>query len=528
MKKRILAATLFVAFSLGNALAQTAEIPNVMKLRSATSNGVVKKQNELVGYYTFFFKEKADKKNSAYEVRVVDNELNDVNTFEIIRPKASILMEAVFNGDVIMFFFYDAKTGYEFVTYKLDGTKVGSSQIGKKEIAKFDIMATQNAVTNSADNATLFPVEGEGFVRQTFTKNKKQAFELTYYDSKAKSGWSYSSPEDSKLIELLDVNEVTEKYVTATIYRKKNVMTNKVNLAFLILDTKTGKKIAELPMGNEDDGKKSVAKSFVDTDNKKIVLIGEYYKSGDDIYKDKSQGLYVMDVSFKGDIMGETQYGWKSDISKFMKETLDEEDKKDDRPYNLYIHDVIRSSNGHLHLVAEQYKKQISATAVAGKALAAATGGSSNASSFEVLVSNMVHLELDAQNKLEDIDIVQKRKRHVLLPEGYGLVSIVKLGHIIKAEGEFDYSYTSRDKNADQFTVIYTDANRKEEKGKAKSDVMVGVIHVANGEVKTDRVGLDFNSRFFWLRQAKPGQILVGEYFRKEKVVKLRMEQLVY
>ncbi|MES2799680.1 MAG: DUF6770 family protein [Bacteroidota bacterium] len=528
MKIKSMAIAMLLTISSGIANAQTAEIPNVLKIRNARSNGTIKKQNEIAGYYTFYFKEKADKKNSAYEVRISDNELNTINTFELVRPKATILMETVYNGEALMFFFYDQKTGYEFVTYSLDGKKLGSSLVTKDAISMFDLQATIASSSSEGDNTTMYPVEGEGFVRQRFTKNKKMAFEIARFDNKAKEVWTYSSAKESKLVEYIDVNEVTDKYVTATVYRKKSLMTNKANLAFLILDVNTGKLIAELPMGNEDEGKKSVVKSFVDNQMNKIVLIGEYYDAGDDIYKDKSQGLYVQDVSFDGKILGETEYSWKTDIAKFMKETMDEEDKKDKRPYNFFWHDVIRGANGHLYLIGEQYKKQISAAGVGLGVLASATGGDSNVAAIEVLIANMVVVELGAKNELTKIDIVPKRKTRVQLEQGAGMVSIVKLGLILKAQGDFDYSFTSREKDADKFTVIYTDGNRKEEKGSTKSDVMLGVIHVENGAVKNDRIGVNFDSWYWWIRQAKPGFILLGEYARKEKVIKLRLEQVAY
>lgn len=527
--KKLLTLSVAAILSFGTQVsAQTAEIANVLNLKSAKQSGIIKKSEKVVGYYTFYFKENEDKANSVYEIAIMDDNLEKVSSFEFTRPKKSVLLEAVYNGEAFMFFFWDKKTGYEFATYDLNGKQKGSSKIAKADIPQLDLAKSAASINSSSDNVTIFPSGDEGFVRQTYIDTKKMGYEIVAYDNTAKKQWSYSTPVDSKLFETVEIGEVTEKLVTATVYRRKSAMTKKMDLVYILLDRKTGKLIAELNMGTEEEGKQSVLRSYVDEANNKIVLIGEYYKPGDDILKDLSKGLFVKEISMTGKVISEKTFDWKGDIANFKQENLDEEDKKEDKPYSIFFHDVIRSADGHLFLVGEQYRKQLSAGAAALKVVAAAAGGSSDAASFEIRVANMVVIELDEKNEMIDFDIIKKRKRSILLPEGYGFYGTSFLGYYVLSIGGFDYSFTSRDSESDKFTVVFKDANRKEEKDQKNSDVLLGIIHVSGGEKTTNRVGINTDVKSFWIRKAKPGYVMIGEYYRKEKVIKMRMEQLEY
>lgn len=528
-KSKIVSALLFLMLSFYS-FSQTTTIPNVMNFKSKKQSGEILEENKIVGYYVFYFKEKTDKANSAYEIELFDDNYNSVKSFELLRPKKTTLFEMVYNGSVFMFFFYDKKTGYEYVTYNREGEKLGSTTIPEDDIPNYDLQNSMRALSSGTDNVTFFPMGKNGFIRQSFTKNKKVGFELIAFDNNAKKLWSYASSEDSKLVETVEVSEVNEAIVTATLYRKKNMMTKQMDLSFLILDSESGKKITEVAMGTEDTGKRSVLKAFSEPELSKITLIGEYYKPGDDILKDKSAGLFVQEIDNGGNSISDKEFAWKGSIDAFKQENMDEEDKKEaSKSFNIFFHDVIRSKNGHLFLVGEQFRKQVSAGAIAGKMLIAATGnGSHDVSNFEIRVGNMIVMEFDEKSKLVDFDIVNKKKTTVLLPNGYGIYSSAFLGYYINSIGGFDYSFTSRDKAKDKFSVVYVDANKREESNSAKADVMLGVITVDAGKKETSRVPINTDARFWWIQAAKPGYVSVGEYYRKEKKMTFRLEQLAF
>lgn len=523
--------TLFLSIGLIG-FCQSTSIPNVLNLKSAKQSGEIIENQKLVGYFVFYFKEKADKKNSTYEVSLFDDNWKPKKSFEITRPKKAVLLETVYNGTCFLLYFYDSKTGLELVTFDKTGKQRGSAIIA--EVNNYEKQRISASLSSGTDNVSIYPLGTEGFVRQSFPKNKKLGYEITGYNNEMKELWKIASAEDSKLIETVEISEVSNKFITATVYRKKNLMTKEVEAACIIIAAETGKKVCELALGSDEKGRLSLLKSVYMEKDENFLIVGEFYKAGDDILKDKSQGLYVQKVSESGKEESMKQFKWKGDIDKYKQENMDEEDKKDaNKPFYIFFHDVIISQSGHVFLVGEQFKKQISATAVAGKALgilAVAAGGSASndASNFEIRIANMVVIELDEKTNMIDFDLIQKKKTSVLLPSGAGLWSTAYLGYYVNAMGNFDYRFTSQDKEKDKYTIVYTDFNRKAEGSKDKADCMLGVIHIDQGQKINSRTPVNSEARNFWIQPAKPGHVAIGEYFKKEKKINFRLEPLKY
>jgi hypothetical protein len=513
-------------FSMGTLSAQTT-VPNVLNLRSVSNSGTIVENNKIVGYYVFYTKEKVDKENNAYEIAIFDDNYNASGNFEIVRSKKSVLLEVVYNGSSFMMQFYNNKTGMEFVSYDRSGTLLGKSTIAADDLSKWEVRKIEANYASQTENLSIYPMGNQGFIRNTFVKNDKLGYEIVAYDNNAKEIWSYGTDPNSSLVETSEIVDVSENILTATVAKKKNMMTKEMDMYCLILDTKTGKKIKEFQLGTEATGRKSILKSFINEKTQKIIIVGEYFKPKDDYLKDKSQGIFAMELDLSGNELSTTEYAWKGDIDKFKMENMDEEDKKEaGKPFSIFFHDIVVSDNGHIFLIGEQFRKQVSAGGVAMQLAAGATGGSTNAGAFEVRVGNMVVIELDENKKMVDFDIVSKKKTSINVPGG-GLMSSSTMGYYIKSLGGFDYSFTSRDEAKDQFDIVYIDFNRKEQKGDIKkSDVMIGVISVRDGEDSAKRVPINSNSFYFWIQPAKPGYISVGEYYRKEKKLEFRMESL--
>ena len=116
-----------------------------------------------------------------------------------------------------------------------------------------------------------------------------------------------------------------------------------------------------------------------------------------------------------------------------------------------------------------------------------------------------------------------------MLPPEYTFSGTTIMGNYIRALGGFDYTFTLRNVDNDHFQIVYYDYNRKEdEKSKSKSDVMLGVISIKNGELTQTRVPINTDAKSFWIQPAKTGYISIGEYYKKEKRVDMRLEQLTY
>ena len=68
--------SLLVLMSIFSMFAQNKSVPNVLNFKSAKDAGEIIENNKLVGYYIFYLKEKVDKKTSAYEVEIYDDNYN--------------------------------------------------------------------------------------------------------------------------------------------------------------------------------------------------------------------------------------------------------------------------------------------------------------------------------------------------------------------------------------------------------------------------------------------------------------------
>jgi hypothetical protein len=430
----------------------------------------------------------------------------------------------VYNESVFMMHFYDRKTGYEFVTYDREGNQVGSSLVSKDNVSKYDIARLENNFATATENVTIIPNGNSGFIRSTFIKEKKMGYEIVAYDNSANEVWSFKSDIESDMIELADFNDNTSGVLSVTITKRKNLITKEAHVYCLLLNSSNGVLIKEFELGSEEEGQRTLLKSFVNDQKKTITITGEFFKPKDDIFKDRSQGLYCKELSLTGEELDDRKYNWKGDIDQFAA-SLDEDGKKD-RPFYVFFHDVIIAKNGHTFMIGEQFIKQVSA---GGVAMGIIAGSNSDASMFEILIANMVVVELDEKKELVDFKVIPKKKTSVILPKGMGLVSTALLGYYLKSLGSFDYSFTSNNVEKDLYDVVYIDANRKESKdSKTKSDLMVGLLSIKGGELSENRIPINCESKSFWLQPGKPGFISVSEYYRKDKKIEMRLEQLSY
>jgi len=528
MKKLLLAiaSALMILFAI-ESNGQSTTIENVLDIKSKRQTGAIIEEGNIIGYYVFYFKEKEDRKNSTYEIEIFDNNYNSLRTTEITRPKKTILREVTFNGEAFVMEFFDSKTGFEFITFDKNGDETGSLTLGKDDVPKAEWRSAQYG-GGLGNGEYTFSNGSSGFFRVFYNDNKKTGYRVVAWDNELNELWRTEAPE-SGLFEDIDINAVTEDVIAATIWKRKSRSTAKMDFSVVLMDPNTGEIIKEIETGNEREGKRSVLKIHIDEPLQKIYAIGEYYLPKDDMFKDKSQGLYLMEMDYNGEMTSLNQYSWARDIDRLAFRTLRGEERKEyEKGYQLMIQDVIRTKSGELFILAEQYRKQINAAGATLNVIGRATGTGS-ASSFDVTINNFVLLQLNSDYELADLQMIEKKKTHTLLPEGMGLwYGSTRLGYYVKMMGGFDYAFSTYDLENDEYTIVYTDNDRREEKGDKKSDFMLGVIHIENDNAETTRVPLDFEGKRYWLNQAKPGHISIMEYFKKEKMLEFRVERIIY
>jgi hypothetical protein len=501
-------------------MAQQRKFENLIKYYRA-GNGPIMENDKLVGYYAFYMYDKADKKNDAYLLNLMDDNLNVVKSIDILRPKGEFLLETVFNGNAFCCVFYNSKKGVETITFDKAGKKLGS--VLKEDLTKMEkIMLNAVAQSNNDDpaNASIFPLGSAGFIQQTSTKNDKMGYAFTAYDNNMKKLWSVGSSPTSKLLESADLTFSSEDYAGVAIARKKNMMTKEFDTYISLLDCKTGKFLFEKELKGENKGEMSVLNMFFDKEKKQLALFGEYYAPGDEVLKSRSQGIFIMSYDESGNIVADKKYSWLGDIKKIAKmEGGAEAEEKD--AVRVFFHKVYRTADGSVVAIGEQFKKTTSAAGLAGRAL----GG--NASASQITIMNMVKLALAPDLSLSGYTIISKKKTRAPLPEGYGTLNPTMLSYYVKAMGGFDYEFTSSDLQRDKYYTVYKDYDREGADGK-KSDVMLGIIKTEEGKSSVVKAPINIESSYFSINPAKPGFVQITEYNKKKKTLNMFLEKITF
>ena len=192
----------------------------------------------------------------------------------------------------------------------------------------------------------------------------------------------------------------------------------------------------------------------------------------------------------------------------------------------MCFHQIIRTADGKILAIAEQYRKQASAGGIALNVAAGALGGRTDASTLEIKIGDMVVIVIDSSLKVEEVKIIKKNANHILLDKGYAYTSQHLLARIIKSRGGFDYYFTQNDSNYANITFGYIDREKTEGK-KGKSDVFNAINYTSAGSTfSSDKINLKTKASDIMIGPAKPGNILVYEYFKKEKRISIRLEPI--
>jgi hypothetical protein len=119
-------------------------------------------------------------------------------------------------------------------------------------------------------------------------------------------------------------------------------------------------------------------------------------------------------------------------------------------------------------------------------------------------------------------EIYEKNNNNFGLNTGTDFSSPHRLALLAKMYGAFDYSFTQIGKNHSSFTTAYTDYERsKEYKG-----LTFNAISYYDGKITRDKINLKTDAKWLNVLPAKPGSILIMEYFKKSKRLDMHMEKL--
>jgi len=513
------ALTAYFALVSAAAFAQTKTVDGIEGMsRSALSP--IYAGNEVKGYLMFGHGDKADRKNDNYLLDFYDQDLGKVSNVTIQKPANRFaLLKNSFNGTAFAFYFCNLKDEtLEIETYDTSLKKLGSKVI--EDLSKVDKMAIQNQVKQSGEtsglmaNMNLFSVPGYGFVRNSYTGMAK-GYVLVMYDDNAKAKWRLASDEKSNFYEMINLTEATDKYILGILMRKDGMMSRKVTSSMVAINAATGKKVLDVPVETSKTEQLSLSSFTFDAEKREFVAVGEYYKLDDKPFVNKSQGFFIKRFSEAGKPVGTKNYGWQKEVMALMpteaKASLEDN-------YVNYTHSIVKGANGKLYIVAEQFKIVGDGMGIALKAI----GASSSVSKGKI--GNMFVFEVDQQEKLSKVKFYQKAASNAYLPAGSGLMGAGLLGHVIKSQGDFDYQFIQRNDANTQFNVVYI--NFDKEKSEGSKRVIGNIGFGDSGQYAEDKIDMTSTANYSYLYPAKPGYVMIADYYKKKGQLGMKLVKL--
>ncbi|MDI6034549.1 hypothetical protein QLS91_15825 [Flavobacterium sp. LB2P84] len=505
---------LLISFVANLTFAQEKKINEVNTFKVKNSGAILNKEKDVDGYYFFYELDKLKKGDREFAIQVLDKNLVEVAKKTYIDNKNTFLMKSSFNNQGIMFAmanFKEKKISLLSYDKKVNQLPTIDIPLESKEIRYIQYMQ------QTGDFNIIFPVENKGFIFNKFEDNKKIGYSLKYYPTDGGKSWEYNSPDDSK--EMLAINpiEVNDKVIVALETSKPGLLSRKLTLKTKIIDVNTGVLLYEKEY-SKNSKPRLINNAFLDKDNN-VVLMGEYFKEGDNIIDDKSLGLFTEVVDLSGKTLKENFTSWKEDVAKIAKVSGN---YIEDKGY-IYFHNIARTKNNEYYAIGEFYKRTASAGGIALTTLSILGGGGGGASVTQLTITNSVVFKFNSDFKLTGIQEFEKGKSRAPSLSDFGSPQLN--AHALKAYGAFDYEYTQLDKTNDRFYACFIDYERlKGEKNKSAFKTII----CDNGQLSEDKIYLksDNNNTDFRVLPAKVGNVLLLEYDKKLKEINIHLEKI--
>ena len=509
MRKTITLLLILLGINFFNA--QQKKLNEITSFKVKNSGTLMDKNNNVDGYFFYYEVDKLKKGKREYGIQILDNGLNEVALKSYIDDKNTILSESKFNNQALAFSMINAKENfYKLVTFDRQGNQIEDIQIpvSKKE------MRWLNVMRNSGFLNMLFPVDNKGFLFNYIKDNKKLGYSLKYIPTDGGDSWEYNSPEEVKEIYSLNPIEANEEVIVALEGNKKSQLSQTINYKIIVLDIETGKLLFERSFDREGNPR-LITNAFL-TEDKNLVLLGEYFNPGENIFKDESQGIFAETVDLNGNLLSDSKISWSETIEPMMPDNIDGGDKKK-RGY-IYFHDIVRTKDGKYFAIGERYRKTASAAGIAMSVLTRSVQ-----SVTQLTITNTAIFEFDENFNLKDIKVFEKGKSRAPSLTDFGSPQLN--AHILKSYGAFDYEFTQIDEERNRFYATFVDYERL--KGE-KNKTAFKTIMFNNGAFSEDKIYLedDKGKIQYNVLPGKLGTVMLMEYNKKEKTIDLHLEQM--
>lgn len=485
------------------------------------NSGSIIENEEIKGYYFFYQSDKIDKKTNEYTLQILDANLAKLKDIKFQDSKKIALMESSYNGNSLVFMFFDEDQNMiDYCLYDLTGKKTYSySKILDKRSESYFKNVPRLGNDEEAENQSVYDIENKGFLSIIpLREGKNYTYEVNFYASDKRRSWNFNPIEDGKYAQAQYLG-ANDSIALIEVLSKAKLMSKEMESTLVGINLHNGRKAFE--MVTQERGKKMYPMNISTTaGNNGYTVMGPYFESDDRVLQDKSEGLAVWTMTNSGKIVSSKYITWAGDVSKYLK--MDHKGRLQDIGY-VYFHNLFQTDDGKIFAIGEGYKKSASALGIATTVLGAMAGGyGGGASVAKMKVTDMVVLQLNNQYALENATVYDKYNNNVELPSGYDFINPHTLALLLKTNGSFDYTFTQMGKNKGSFISGYTDY----EKGKEYKGLTFNAISYYDGKVTTDKINLKTNASRLRVLPAKPGSVLLLEYYKKDKRLDLRMEKV--
>lgn len=517
-------ATAFLLLSMGfgtHAIAQNKL--SIDKVYSVTlrNSGTINENNQIKGYYFFYQSDKIDRKTNEYTLQIVDENLNKIKDIKFTDSKDIALMESSFNGTSVVFVFYDDDQNMlDYRLYNLDGKKsfTYSKTLDKKSERYFK-QQLEMSQKEEGENQNVYDVPEKGFITVTpVREDRNYTYDISFYASGKRKTWTYNPVENGKFTgaQYLGCND---SIAVLEVLSKERMMSKETESSLLGISLETGKKVFEV---RTQEGSKALYPMNISqmAGRSEFLVIGPYYNANDKILQDKTEGLGVWMMNNQGKIVKSKYITWQRDLNRYV--NVDDKGRVEDMGW-IYFHKVMQTEDGKIFAIGEGYKKVADGLGIALNALSMAGGGYAGASNTKLKITNLMTFELSPNFDLVSAKMYVKNNNNFSLgASGFDFVSPHTLALLAKTYGAFDYAFTQMGQNKSTFVSGYTDYQReKDYKG-----YVFNSISYADGKITNDRINLKTEASSIRLMPAKPGFVLLVEYYKKAKRMDMRMEKI--
>jgi len=496
-------AIVFLTFFTLQGLAQSgSKVFDEVKSVTVRNVGVIKKNNEVKGYFSFYEYDKASRSTLLFKLNLMDENLNQLGTKEIEGPKTWELISSGFDGNNFCFKFYDPKAkAFELKVYDQEAKEV----LSRETEINYGQNSMKYKMYKQYENPELNILPGNGFVNYTFNE-ENDGFITTYVNGSTKKQWSQSYEPDGKykimIPEFLGGNEeMLLTFITKVNKGNFNSSTDNVIQASSITN---GARIFEVSALIQE---KHIVPINVTFDADKISLVGLNYSTSN-ISVSSPDGLAFIEMDKKGKILKTNFQTFEQSLGKYF--PMDEKGKFDGG-YFFFVHTIERSKNNTNVLIGEKFRKK---TSGGGAALSMMGGGGGF---VKLELENMILIEYDMAGKVIQAKEIPKAKGFTpTFPSYSGFFPPYMLAGAASIWGWMDYMYTLKNEDNSELTFSYLDYEKLEDDDKKTHNF--GQIKYKDGKITSDKIAIkNEKATLTRLYPAKAGYVLQMNYFKKKK-----------